>query len=329
LHGDIKTATQHLHYLAEESPKHNSFEDLTEIGHFGSINNVNEEEEEEEREDIISSTLPESPTPDSSIRPSTIFPDFDGVGCANIRDEKNDQVYEDGRSSPLKRWLRTLRKRQVAQPEMLRSPHERWIMDDFDPVPLLIPSRLGRGELGHRKTLSSASSSALLSAVKTASVTLSSLSRYPRSRQSGRNSCIRLNNSPAGENYGRDSLENVLDNTPAIDAGIWYRSIQRNRIFEEIITSEESYIRDLKTFLNVPHLSLVLVTAKSIYRSTSRFFHGKTMIVKQFTDQSQRFCNYMKNFSHIFIPFETIMITTLKSSKGTTVQSPSISDGAV
>jgi hypothetical protein len=254
---DLVSAT-HDH-LDDNSPRCSSLEDLTEIRFFGSIGNLNEEREEEDK---LFATPNRSSTPAGSIRSGTAFPDFDGVGHIDFETDNRDQVPEDGRSSPLKRWLRTLRKRNVAETHMLRPTQERWVMDDFDPTPLLTPSRFGRGEMGHRKTLSSVSSSALLSAVKTASVTISSLSIYPRSRRSGPNSWNRLDDSIIDENYGRSSIDNAPDATVAIDDGIWFRYVQRNKIVEEIISSEESYIRDLKTLINVLHLRLISMVTK-------------------------------------------------------------------
>jgi hypothetical protein len=121
------------------------------------------------------------------------------------------------------------------------------------------------------------------------------------------------------EDYGRGSTDKVQDANTAIDDGIWYRSVQRNRIVDEIITSEESYIRDLKTLLNVLYLGLILKAAKSLHRSILPFFHGIIMIVKPSNDQLQKYCNYTKSFSHIFMPFSPIMTTIPKSFRGTTV----------
>lgn len=212
----------------------------------------------------IFSTPPESRSIDTS---SVIHHDlgaFDGIGRYDFQPEPTlppvvDEVAaEDGRTSPLKRWLRTLKRRHVAPLDTLHPPSERWVMDDFDPAPLVTPCRPPRPELRHRKTLSSVSSAAVLSAVKTASVTLASLSLYPRSRRSARNSLNRDDASQPSFSHGRNSFDSMATSNPMMDDGTWFRSMQRNRIVEEIISSEESYIRDLKTLINVRVIRLMI-----------------------------------------------------------------------
>jgi len=93
-----------------------------------------------------------------------------------------------------------------------------------------------------------------LSAVKTASVTVASASLYPRSY---RNALIHSDDSRPDFQPGRRSCDSYLVSS-MIDDGTWIRSVQRRRIVDEIISSEESYIRDLKTLLNVRLLSLIV-----------------------------------------------------------------------
>lgn len=40
---------------------------------------------------------------------------------------------------------------------------------------------------------------------------------------------------------------------PIIDESAWLRSLQRRKIVEELIVSEEGYIADLKILINVCH----------------------------------------------------------------------------
>jgi hypothetical protein len=211
--------------------------------------------EEYEDDRPFSTTLGTS-NPASSTDSVDEFLGFDGVEYVDFQEESHDVTSEDDRRSPFRRWLRVLRRRHAPQPEMIKPSEERWTLDDFDPTPLLTPTRSNRPELRHRKTLSSVSSGVLLSAVRSASVTLASMSLYPRSRRSALNSAVRSDVSDHDMVYGRSSFESTGPSLPLIDDGTWFRSVQRNRTVEEIISSEESYIRDLKTLINVVIIQL-------------------------------------------------------------------------
>jgi hypothetical protein len=291
--------------LRTQSPEYNSIEDLGHISlfhHADSSDDSADDGDEVEHDDDERFTTPlESPTAHSAPKSTIDFPNFDGVECIDFQEnivQEDTQIHvpEDGRSSPFKRWLRTLRKRNAPEPELLKPPEERWVMDNFDPHSLVTPQRPLRPHLGHRKTASSVSSSGLLSAVKTASVTIASLSLYPRSRRSTRNSYILSENSHLDLTYGRTSMDSVPESTPLMDDGTWFRSVRRNRIVEEVVTSEESYIRDLKTLINVVLPILLYFSAEYFDRSTSRCSRGMPMIVKSFTDQSLNYFSYMKSF---------------------------------
>jgi hypothetical protein len=257
----------------------------------------------EDTDSDVFSTPPESPVVDTSSIIHHDFGDFDGIGCFDVQPGPtveavvDEQTAEDGRVSPFKRWLRTLKRRHIAPPEILHPPSERWTMDDFDPAPLVTPTRTPRPELRHRKTLSSVSSAAVLSAVKTASVTLASLSLYPRSRRSARNSLVRDDNSHPSFSHGRNSFDSMATSNPMIDDGTWFRSMQRNRIVEEIVSSEESYIRDLKTLINVRKTYLVNYWLTQLLRYTSQCFHETIMIGKRYNVQSLKFYSSTKTSS--------------------------------
>jgi hypothetical protein len=150
-------------------------------------------------------------------------------------------------SSPFERWLRTLKQRHrapddedfyLAPPRHLAPPG-----DYLAPPGHLTPlSRL-------EKSPPSSSSIALISAVKSASVTIASFNAYPKSRRS--QSFLRRSGSH-DVGYGRSSFdgEDILESA-LIDDGTWSRSVRRYRIVEEIVSSEESYLRDLNTLISV------------------------------------------------------------------------------
>jgi hypothetical protein len=152
-----------------------------------------------------------------------------------------------GPTSPFKRWLRTLRWKTIPQELATKIVANESEADDSLDVSILTPP-ISMSQLhGHRKNLSSTSSAMFLSAVKTASVTIASVSLYPRSRRSG---FVRSEDSLQDFHISRKSCDSYLL-TSIMDDGTWIRSVQRHRIVDEIISSEESYIRDLKTLLNV------------------------------------------------------------------------------
>ena len=165
--------------------------------------------------------------------------------------EQKDQALEfsEDQTSPFSRWLNALRKRNVQRSSTLQVSGERWTLDDFDLHPRT-PKPQSGSQSGHRKSASTVSSLAFITAVKSASITLASLSMHARSRRSMQTVC-RCDNQPRGS---IDSI--VADALPTIDDRTWARSVQRRRIVEEIVSSEESYIRDMKTLINVALLKI-------------------------------------------------------------------------
>lgn len=155
-----------------------------------------------------------------------------------------------GRRSPFRRWLRVIQKKAVPQVLELGAPEHRWALDDADfiessPSAKALQSR-------HRKSQSSVSSLAFLTAVKTASATIASMSVYPLSRRSLQTSYIRQDSSAPMWADRRDSSDSIMmAQGYVVDDGTWSRSVQRQRIVQEMASSEESYLRDLKVFLNV------------------------------------------------------------------------------
>jgi hypothetical protein len=101
----------------------------------------------------------------------------------------------------------------------------------------------------HRQSPSSNASTAFLAAVRTASITMTSLSLYPVSRQSLRTS--RHRRSGSQQDAGRTSFDSIAPSAGQLaDDATCTRSLQRHRIVEEMVSSEESYVRDLKTLSN-------------------------------------------------------------------------------
>ena len=106
--------------------------------------------------------------------------------------------------------------------------------------------------LRHEKS-SSGSSSAFVTAVKSASISIASFSIAPRSRKTGTSSHHhRTDHSSKASNAGRHSEESsYFSRGIAMDQAVTNRLLQRRRVLEELIMTEESYVADVKFLMNV------------------------------------------------------------------------------
>ncbi|KAJ5032522.1 uncharacterized protein L3040_009123 [Drepanopeziza brunnea f. sp. 'multigermtubi'] len=109
-----------------------------------------------------------------------------------------------------------------------------------------------RRRTAHKKS-SSGSSYGFVTAVKSASISLASFSVAPRSKMTAVSSRHqRTDRSSRASNVGRTSEDSsYLASGVAIDQAVTNRLLQRRRILEEIITTEESYLADVKFLMNV------------------------------------------------------------------------------
>jgi hypothetical protein len=155
-------------------------------------------------------------------------------------------------SSPFKRWLRTLKRRHIAPLDCAEDVAYHTTLDRGNEELFQTPSGHLAPTNRLEKSPSSASSIAFISAVKSASVTIASFSVYPMSRRSAQTSYLRRGESQVDMRYGRSSFDGEdIPASPLMDDGTWSRSVRRHRIVQEIVSSEESYVRDLKTLINV------------------------------------------------------------------------------
>lgn len=156
-------------------------------------------------------------------------------------------------AQPFRRWMTTLRHKNSRRKGALIPRRERWSLDDFDetePAKLAIPQDEGGSR--HKKS-SSWSSSGFVTAVKSATVSLGPLSAAPQRRRTRTSTQLRSSNRSSGISDGlnRASIDSSQGSTQIIDEAAWNRAIQRRRTLEELISSEESYIADLKVLINV------------------------------------------------------------------------------
>lgn len=154
--------------------------------------------------------------------------------------------------NPLKRLIHTLRPQGPKRRHSLTVRKERWTLDDFDEVePIEMGLPQSKRLKGHQKT-SSWSSSGIRNAIKSATVRLQSKIDRPHSPIFSRSHILRSNKGSRITNTAsRASMDN--DQAAAIAEGkaAWDRAVKRRRILEELISSEESYVADLKVLLHV------------------------------------------------------------------------------
>ena len=127
----------------------------------------------------------------------------------------------------------------------------------------LFDSPAARSTARHKKS-SSGSSFGFVTAVKSASISLASFSVAPRSRKTGVSSRHhRTDPSSKASNVGRLSEDSsYIARGIVIDQAVMNRLLQRRRVLEEIINTEESYVADVKFLMNVSHfpINVLLVT---------------------------------------------------------------------
>lgn len=171
---------------------------------------------------------------------------------------------------PFKRWLSTLRRKNQQRhkdvPSHLQSPA---FDEPYRLPPLESPGQNSVRRTGHRQSLSLTSSIGLLTAVKSASMTWTATSLAPKSRMDNRSARLRGDNRSSRFSDVRMSFESTAPSVEnAIDEKAWARSVQRRKIVEELLYSEENYIVDMKALVNVrcklPSTSLRLMVSRFI-----------------------------------------------------------------
>ncbi|KAK3336497.1 hypothetical protein B0T19DRAFT_40459 [Cercophora scortea] len=154
-------------------------------------------------------------------------------------------------SKPFYKWIRTLHKRAVRRRAGLDC--------EGDPAPYSLDmdgeSSLIWGSAHHRQS-SSGSSFGFVTAVKSASISLTSASVLTRSRKNtirssrGHSRTDRSSRaSVSGARLSEDSF--CPERQMLMDPVVMERSLQRRRILEELISTEESYIGDVRFLMNV------------------------------------------------------------------------------
>jgi hypothetical protein len=155
--------------------------------------------------------------------------------CNEVVDE-TDTVRAVGGPSPFKRWLSNLRNRHSSTENPRGTTREL--------------GQLHSPQSRHLKTTSLSSSVGVLTAVKSATLTLAGTSIAPSTQE--RQNYLQSDAASMSFRGPRLSIDSAsLPVEHIVDSRAWYRSIQRRNVVEEIVESEESYISDMKAMIHV------------------------------------------------------------------------------
>ncbi|KAK4129595.1 hypothetical protein N657DRAFT_86481 [Parathielavia appendiculata] len=151
---------------------------------------------------------------------------------------------------PFKHWIRTLHRRALRRQDMLGYDGSlpQWLKDTGD-----VDDQTRQSS--HHRHSSSDSSFAFVTAVKSASVSVAGVSLLTRSWKT----TIRSSRGPRTERSRRASLSGPRVSEDSccperqlpLDPAVTKRAVQRRRILEELISSEEDYIGDVRFLMNV------------------------------------------------------------------------------
>jgi hypothetical protein len=163
---------------------------------------------------------------------------------------------------PFRRWISILRRRHIQRHQEHVPESTRMSLDTTkinSSLQFLIPQL----QQSTRRTSGSMSSSmGCVTIMKSASITIAGTSIAPRSDMGAYRT--RLGNRSSNYSEARRSMESHRGALgPVIDEGAWLRSLQRRKVVEELVASEEGYIADLKVLINVcctSGVSFMLIT---------------------------------------------------------------------
>jgi len=151
---------------------------------------------------------------------------------------------------PFNKWVRTLQRRATQRRKTVSCDMGGSVLERE-----LFESPATQRRSNHKKS-SSGSSFGFVTAVKSASISLASFSLPPRSKRTGVSSRQqRTDRSSKASNVGRLSEDSsYIARGLVIDQAVTNRSLQRRRVLEEIINTEESYLADVKFLMNVSYM---------------------------------------------------------------------------
>ena len=175
-----------------------------------------------------------------------------GEPLDNVEDEQPHNP------NPFRRWMHTLHQNNVKRQSVLPRS-QRWSLDDFDqpdentmPNANLADLAERAKKLGHRKSLSW-SSTGFATAVKSVRMSLATMNVGQPSPRGRRSMFFKNNNRSTrfSQSLPRESIDSRPSLSQVVDEMSLHRAIQRRNTMEELVSSEESYVADLKVLVNV------------------------------------------------------------------------------
>lgn len=151
-----------------------------------------------------------------------------------------------------RRWVRSINRRRKSRPTILNNEagDHPWARHDF-----LELERTARSNRTAHSESSSHSSFNFISAVRSATISLASAATSRRSvrHRAGSRALSRTDRSSKASFVGPRASEesSFLEKSQFLDAVTVQRSLQRRRILEELVSTEESYIGDVRFLMNV------------------------------------------------------------------------------
>ncbi|KAI1356308.1 hypothetical protein F5Y01DRAFT_323774 [Xylaria sp. FL0043] len=181
---------------------------------------------------------------DEISRHSLDLPRFSVCHDSNDLEEPEERLTSTPR--PFHKWMKNLHRRAR------RASVESNVAELFPDYPSTEgPIRIN----GHRKSSSGSSSFGFVAAVKSATVSLASASVRTRQRRHAARSSVHTRTdlssrgSISAPRMSEDST--YYERSSHMDPAVTERLLQRRRILEELITTEESYIGDIRFLMNV------------------------------------------------------------------------------
>lgn len=152
---------------------------------------------------------------------------------------------------PFRRWMSTLRRRHLHQNKDDSMDMPNLAVDMVEGEMVITPPIIPTTGTVRRFSDSMSSSLGCVTAVRSVSVTIASASIAPRSDAGAVSERMGAGKRSSYFAEARKSTDSHGGGLPTIiDEGAWTRSVQRRRIVEELISTEESYIADLKVLIN-------------------------------------------------------------------------------
>lgn len=150
---------------------------------------------------------------------------------------------------PFQRWVSNLRRRAHRRQDLVRISSCNSIHAVQENTPVY--------RSWHHRKSSTGSSAAFVTGVRSASVSLSSVNELPRSRRRGLRHPQRYSSTGMSTRTSISARRSSVDSSSAdrrsmpLDPAVTERSLQRRRVMEELINTEEGYIGDVRFLMNV------------------------------------------------------------------------------